>query len=741
MRKTLFFVLVLTAIAFAEEKVGAGVPILSIPKVTKAPTIGQFLEGVPREAELHVSGFVQREPGDGVPVSQATDAYLSYDDKNLYVIFVCKDDPGKIRAHLGKREQFDGDDIVLVLLDTFHDHQRATYYAANALGVQGEAVSAEGAEDDWSYDTIWSSEGRITSDGYVVWMAIPFRSLRFPRRPIQEWGIFLARFITRNNEAAFYPQLTKRLGTFLPQAGHAHGIENVSPGRNLQFIPYGFVSHSRSLDTSVPRFGSDTTFRGGFDSKVVLRDSLTFDFTVNPDFSQVESDEPQVTVNQRYEVYFPERRPFFIENSDFFSTPETLFFSRRIVDPEFGARLTGSVGRWKVAALGMDDRAAGYFLPLSDTRRHDRAFINIGRVRREFGKQNTIGAMFTNRSFAGSYARSAALDSRLVLSKNWIFTGQVIHSMNRPFGALSEAPGNAAFADMSYSSRTWYVSTTYTDRTANFSVPLGFVSQTDIRKVRQEFTHRWFPKNGKRLQRVALSLAGFVNWDHTGRLQEWFSDSNFNLSLSRGTTFMVARRQGFERFANLDFPKQNTFLLIESAPTRWFSGELDYVVGRGINYQPATGLSPFPASFHLLDSNITLKPKSNLQLSFAYMLSSYQLAGPVRYLSPGASSLYNNHITRTKVNYQFTRRFSLRGILDYNAVLPNQSLFAGERSKRLTSDILATYMVNPWTAVYVGYTDAYENQIVLNGQLQRIPAPTVSTGRQFFAKVSYLLRF
>ena len=740
MRKLLLVLLVVATAALADEKV-IGVPGLNIPRVTKAPTINQFLEGIPREAELHVSSFVQREPGDGVPVTQPTDAYLSYDDRNLYVIFVCKDDPAKIRAHLGKREQFDGDDIVLVLLDTFHDHQRATYFAANALGVQGDAVSAEGNEDDWSYDTIWSSEGRITSDGYIVWMAIPFRSLRFPRRPVQEWGIFLARFITRNNEAAFYPQLTKRLGTFLPQAGHAQGIENVSPGRNLQFIPYGFISHSRSLDPNIPRFYTDTTFRGGFDSKFVLHDSLTLDFTVNPDFSQIESDEPQVTVNQRYEVYFPERRPFFIENSDFFATPETLFFSRRIVDPEFGARLTGSLGRWKVAGLAIDDRAAGYFLPLDDPHRHDRGVIGVGRVKREFGKQNFLGITFTNRSFAGSYGRVAALDTRFVLTKNWIFTAQAIHSMNRPFGAAAEMPGNAVFADMAYSSRNWYVSTTYTDRTAAFSVPLGFVTQTDIRKIRQEFTRRLFPKHPKRLQRVTISTAGFINWDHRGTLQEWFSDSQFSLSYSRGTSFMLARRQGFERFAGLDFPRHNTFFLAETSPTRWLTAEIDYVFGRGINYQPAAGLAPFAAAYRILDTGFTLKPRSNVQVSLSYLLSSDVLTDSMQYLSPSARSIYNNHIARTKVNYQFTRRLSLRTIVDYNAVLPNSAIFAGVPSKRLAGDVLATYMVNPWTAVYVGYTDAYENQNIISGMLQRTSAPNVSTGRQFFAKVSYLFRF
>src|SRR5947207_11266602 len=137
-------------------------------------------------------------------------------------------------------------------------------------------------------------------------------------------------------------------------------MESISPGRNMQFIPYGVLRSFRALDTrdpAVPRFDHrDAEFHGGIDSKFVLHDNLVLDVTANPDFSQVESDEPQITVNQRFEVFFPERRPFFLENSDYFKTPIDLFFTRRIGDPQFGARLTGKVGPYSLGILATDDR-------------------------------------------------------------------------------------------------------------------------------------------------------------------------------------------------------------------------------------------------------------------------------------------------------------------------------------------------------------------------------------------------
>src|SRR5262249_12299588 len=157
-----------------------------------------------RQDEVKVTGFVQRDPQDGQPVTQPTTAYLSYDDKNFYLIFVCKDEPSKIRAHMSKRENLGNDDLVGVLLDTYHDHRRAYLFGVNAFGIQMDGISAEGQNDDMSFDTLWHSDGKLTADGYVTWMAIPFKSLRFANADVQTWGIALIRIISRNNETSFY---------------------------------------------------------------------------------------------------------------------------------------------------------------------------------------------------------------------------------------------------------------------------------------------------------------------------------------------------------------------------------------------------------------------------------------------------------------------------------------------------------------------------------------------------------
>jgi len=186
-----------------------------------------------------VTGFVQRNPHDGEKVSEATAAYLGYDQKNLYAVFVCFDDPKKVRARMSRREDIYDDDNVEVMLDTFHDRRRAYAFQTTPLGVQWDAIWSEATREeilgnfDTSFDTVWNSEGKVTSRGFVVWMAIPFKSLRFPSTKEQQWGIILYRGIVRKNEDAFWPQVSYKVEGRLGQAATLYGLEGISPGHSI----------------------------------------------------------------------------------------------------------------------------------------------------------------------------------------------------------------------------------------------------------------------------------------------------------------------------------------------------------------------------------------------------------------------------------------------------------------------------------------------------------------------------
>lgn len=734
------------ALASTTNTTESGKSTLRIPRISRPPTLDDFLNGGKREAEVAVTNFRQRSPDDGENVSQQTKAYLSYDDSNLYVVFVCKDKPERIRAHMAKREDILSDDLVSITLDTFHDRRRAYVFSANPLGIQLDGISTEGQGDDYSFDTLWYSEGRLTSDGYIVLMTIPFKSLRFSQDSEQSWGIALGRTIVHNNEEAYFPYITQRVQGFIQQAGKLEGLKNISAGRNIQLTPYYVSSSERALDfdnSGNPFFKSGRNFRAGLDAKVILRGALTLDLTFNPDFSQVESDEPQVTVNSRYETFFPEKRPFFIENAGFFQTPENIFFSRRIADPQFGARLTGKTGKWAFGGLVIDDRAPGRFFFEDDEHYGKRAIAGVFRVQREIGEQSSVGLLMTNYNFASSANRVLGFDTRIKLNENWSFSGQAMQSFTKELDR-TRLSGPAYLASLSRSGRHFNYDLTYTDRSPNFRATLGFIPRTDIRQIEQYASYRWRPnKRGI----VSFGPSGFMlaNWNRRNQLQDWYASAGFNVEFTGLTTIEFKRSESYELFLDKGFRTSDNSISFFTDKLSWLGFSGSYNWGGAINYFPAPGLEPFRADSKNANIGLTLRPSTRFRFEQTYIYSHLSTnSNPLPAADSSRATIFDNHIMRSKLNYQFNRELSLRAIFDYNAVLPNSALVNLERDKRLTTDFLLTYLLNPGTALYIGYVDNYENLTLVPGSpptLLRTGLPFNSTGRRLFVKISNLFRY
>ena len=721
------------------------VPTLHIPRVSRAPKITDFLNGTPREAEEVVTDFRQLDPGDGTPASQPTTAYLSYDNKNIYIAFICKDDPQLIRAHKAKRDNLGDDDRITISLDTFHDHRRVFWFDANLYGIQMDGINTDGV-DDLSFDAVWYAEGRRLPDGYIVFATIPFRSLRFPNTEEQTWGIIIGRLIQRNNEFDTWPYVTHRRDpSWAGQDADLTGIRHIPPHRNMQFIPYGLFSTSRFLNSppaGIPQFLQQNDARVGLDAKVVLRNAFTLDAAVNPDFSQVESDDPQVTVNQRYEVYFPEKRPFFTENAQFFNTPENLFFSRNIADPQFGLRLIGKTGRWALGAIAADDRAPSEGLLPTDPDFGLRAHAEVFRLQREFGSESYLGMLVSSLDFAGSSNRVYSLDSRLKIKPAWFLEGQAIATNTRQLdGARLSGPGYVA--GLLHDGRNFVLHSVYTDLSPNFCSTLGYIPRVDIRMLQNQVGYRWRPEH-RGIVSFGPTLTSMVNWDHQGRLQDRQTQPAFAVELPRLTTFGVDRYDAFELYQNLGFREYQNHGYFNTQWLKWLAFTSSYAWGAGVNYYPATGLQPFSAESSVGSLGFTFRPVPRIRFDQTYLYSRLATrSGDVPEGFTDQPVIFNNHVLRAKVNYQFTRELSLRLILDYDAVLPNSSLVALSESKRFAPDLLLTYLIQPGTALYLGYTDAYEN-LWLNPAgptyLQPTSWPGTSVGREFFMKISYLFR-
>jgi hypothetical protein len=708
-----------------------------------------------------VTGFIQRNPHDGAPASQRTEAYLGYDQKNLYAVFVCFDDPAKVRARMSRREDIFDDDTVEIMVDTFHDRRRAYVFQSTPLGVQWDSIWTEIAHEDSNgnlsnfdptFDTVWDSKGKLTSQGYVVWMSIPFKSLRFSPEQQQEWGIILYRGILRENEDDFWPRMSRGVEGRLAHAAIAKGLEQISPGRNMQFNPYGAFRSFRALDTHnpTPMFDSRSAeFRGGLDSKFILHDNLVLDVTANPDFSQVESDEPQITVNQRYEVFFPEKRPFFLENSDFFKTPINLFFTRRIEDPQFGARLTGKVGHYSLGVLAIDDRGPGNSVPDNSPLDGDRVAFFIGRVNRDILGQSSIGAIYTDREFygGGEFNRVGGVDSRLKFNPNWTGLFQAVASSTRLLDGTYRA-GPAYRAETTYSGSNLNYDFTYNDFSPGFVSESGFVNRVDIRQISQNLDYRFHPERGP-VVAWGPTLFTYQDWAHDGTRLDTYYNPIFSLGL-KGQTFAYfypyttyherLRPTDFPALAqNQDYAEHFTAFSIGTAYFSKVTMQCYYQLGDQLNFVPAD-LVPVLARSDSANVLVSIRPNTALKIDNTYLFDRVRDRAT-------DSAVFNNHIVRSKWNWQFNRQLSLRLIFQYNATLTNRNLTFLPTSKQFNADFLVTYLVHPGTAIYVGYNSDLQNldrnlaADPVTGGIATTRNNYINDSRQFFVKVSYLFRF
>ncbi len=744
-------------------------PQLTIPRMDPPPKIEDFLEMTPSpavEGRMAKAGaFLQLEPKDGAPPLNRTEVYLGYDQENLYAVWVAfAREPGALRAQMSRRDAVDFEhDVVALYLDTFNDHLRAYNFLANPQGVQTDAIWTDPYDRDSSFDTVWHAQGKRTDQGYVVLMTIPFKSLRFPPGARQTWGLLLQRWSPHDGENSFWPALSTQVLGRLSRQARLEGLDGISSGGSMQIMPYGVFRAFRELDTRdpvLPVFDSRRAqVDGGVDAKFVLKDSLVLDVTVNPDFSQVESDQPQTTVNQRFEVFFPEKRPFFLENAAFFRTPINLLFTRRIADPQFGVRLTGKIGRTAVGALLVDDQSPGRIVAENDANAGQRGYFGVLRVSREFGDQSSVGFILTDRELRPNQGstcdelrclavnnRVAGVDGNLKINDSWRTRFQAVTSQTNTLDGEHLA-GQSYFARLEHESRYWVYNVEYHDTGADFRTLPGFFRRTDYRRE-SHFAHRKFRPENKVLQWWAPGFFHLGSWDHQGERL----DRNFQPELAfqfQRQTFVVLwhgwqrerlRPADFsELTASRDFNTSYDGFFLNSQYFRVVNVRAMWERQRGINFTPPSGLAPFPADSTRVDFGATLRPFDKLTIENSYLL--FRL----RERTAGRS-IFNNHIIRSKFSYQHNKRLSFRTIFQYDTTLANPALTSLQTTKKFNADFLATYLVQPGTAVYVGYNSNLQNLdrslgFDADGNLLRTRNRFLNDGRQIFVKVSYLFRF
>jgi hypothetical protein len=735
---------------------GSGRPgdALFIGRVEAPPRIEDFLSGRPpldvRRGLTRVEGFLQRNPSDGEPARFVTTAYLGYDDDHLYVVFLAHDpEPELVRARMSRREDIGADDVVSITIDTDRDQQRGYLFTANPFGIQRDALWTEGSAPDVSFDTLWHSEGHRTDDGYVVLMALPFKSLRFPRADVQTWGIVLSRYVPRGTtEESTWPHVSSTIEGRLNQAGVVTGLEQVAPGRNLRFIPYGTFRSFRTLgDTPIgPDFVSDLADpNAGLDAKAVIKDAFVVDATINPDFSQVESDQPQQTVNQRFEVFFPERRPFFLENANYFATPINLLFTRRIADPQFGLRTTGKVGGWALGGLLIDDRAPGLVVPEGDPHAGARARFGVLRVSRDLGAQSNVGLMYVDRAFGGGYNRVAGIDTRVKINDNWVASAQAVASDTlRPDGERFSGPALRARIDRTGRHLTYRLN--YEDIGESFRADAGFVPRVGVRTLTQMALHHFRPEGDALIAhgpgfwyRQVFERDGTVVERNYNPWYEFRLAGRTNLGVFFWQQDLTLRPSDYAVLGgDRDYRQRQLGMWFNTEVLPSVSFALDGNVGRRLNFVPAEGLEPALGNGIEGRIELTWRPNERLRLGGSWL---HQHVGA----PDGRSTALRSEIWRARLDYQFTRELSVRAIAQYDLVAADSEWTALRDARNLNLDLLVTYLINPWTSVYAGLNGNAQNLELVNrgdmNALHRTAGPLLNDSRQFFLKISYLFSY
>lgn len=686
----------------------------------------------------------ERLPGDNTPAPVETECFLTYSDSHLYVAFRCLDpEPQKIRAHLMGRDTIDTfiqDDHISIILDSFNDERRGFQFRVNPLGVQADANFSElEGYEDFSWDAIWASAGRITDWGYAVEMAIPFNQLRFPRtQEAQTWGFSAERSWPRNvrHRMISHPQDRNR-SCLLCQINKIDGFQGISPGRNLEFDPTLTANRTDAMDMVAFPSGSlaagKVAVEPGITAKWGITPNLILNGTVNPDFSQVEADVAQLDVNTRFALYYPEKRPFFLEGADIFLTPVQAVFTRTVADPLWGVKLTGKTGRSALGFFAAQDRISNLIFPSnqgsSSTSLDQNVFGGVLRYRYDVGKGSTVGLLYTGRTGTNYNNHVGGVDGFIRLGQSDNIRFQFLGSRTRYPWQVSEDYGQkegmfggyAAYAEYAHLTRNWQVVAFYGDHGSGFRADYGFVPRVDTRIFDAE-VYRIFWGEGKSwYDRLMFWVRGYYTGDHTGRM----TDSRIALGAGyQGplqSQVQVVGRLNREYYNGVTYDVSDAVLAFMLNPAGGMSLGFEGNLAKGIDYNNAR-----PASVLRLGPFFELGLGRHINLNISHLLE--------RLASDGLRT-YTANLTQVKLIYNFSTRAFLRAIVQYQDLdqVPERYAYPVDpKTKGLFSQVLFSYKINPQTVLFLGYSD---NSLGFkNIAITRID-------RTFFLKIGYALGF
>ncbi len=735
---------------------GKGSPTAEIPRLESEIQIDGKLDEPVWSQATRLTGFWQYQPVDGRPAEEQTEVLVWYTPDAIHFGIIARDrNPGTIRATVADRDNIDNDDYVVLDLDTFHDRRRAFFFAVNPLGVQADGVRSEGAGQvsslvpggiDNNPDFTWDSKGRITDRGYEIEIRIPFRSLRYPGSGPQTWGFNVTRMVQRTGYTDTWTDVRRANASFLGQEGALGGLHDMRHGVTIEAQPFVTATADGSRDDVSGEFTrEDVNPDAGLNFQLGFS-SYALDATINPDFSQVESDVGQVTVNERFALFFPEKRPFFLEGIELFGSPQTLVYTRRIVDPKAGAKLTGKFGQLGVAHLtAVDQTDAGD------------AWFNITRLRRDFGRNSIAGVTFTNRDQSGNHNRVLAGDFRYVWG---LYYTQVQYGRSWTSDAAGSRNAPIWQAEFDRTGRSWGFNYLLAGQGDGFDAQAGFVNRLRSGVVTGHFFNRFtlYGGRGALLENLTVffgperiwlyddfgfkeGLEGFDQLDATFQLRGGWElnghvERNFvNFQDSTFADYTIGSAAGPSYLPVDDFSGFTGEAKVTTPTWRQLGATVSYGWGEVAIFQEGTTGKGWQ-----LTGSVDLRPTSTVRVSaLGTLFRLFRLDG---------SEFARSTIPRLKLEYQPNRALFFRVIGEYRsesrAALQDPStgdpLFVAGAPQPATEfngfrvDLLASYEPTPGTVAFLGYGSSLESDAEFNwSRLER-----VNDG--FFVKLAYQVR-
>ena len=681
------------------------------------PVIDGILDDAVWQKAPHVTDFKTWHPDIGKEMGEKTVVYYSYDRENLYFAFRCFDSqPDKIKASVNRRDNIQPDDWICINLDSFNDQQSLYAFYCNPMGIQGDS-RFEGGQEDPSVDMVWYSEGNIDDEGYTIEIRIPFKSIRFSHRNPVEMGVIFERAISRRSEAGTYPPLDPKKGTNWLIQMRTIVFHDIKHYKLFELLPA--VTYSRRSSIDQGKLASEAD-KGDLSltAKYGITSHLILDGSYNPDFSHVEADAGQIDFNLRYALFFPEKRPFFLEGLEKFNFGgydqgdplRAIVHTRTVVDPLMGLKLNGKVGDNNTIAsvYAMDE--------LLDTEQGDYAHFAIFRYKRALRKDSFIGGFYTGRERQSGFNRVLGADGQLRINQASIFGFHFFQSQSRVDKKSPQENGHALGLHYFYNTRDMLLMLGLQDIARDFSTETGYITRTGITRFRSGILRMFYP-DSQVIRRVDPMVHGYVIRDKFSDLYEATIPFDLRLILSRNSTILIGYRYATEVFLGEKFSISGVRFNARSQLTKQFFFSLYYSRMNKIRYiaDPYQGYGS--------DTSATLRylPSEKLHLDLSLTYSDY-------YRHSDSLKEYDYTIIRSRNTYQVSKYLFFRGIAEYNSF-----------RKRLMTDFLASFTYIPGTVIHVGYGSLYERIKWEDGEYRSADG-FLETQRGFFFKASFLWR-